>query len=856
MIVETPSDREYACFFCGKGKSKTLMALCPQCGKSLDVSRLFEGGKIADYKLSRYINRGFYGATYYSENRIGKPFAVKIIPRLLYAEYEKSFEEEILKYRQLGSHPNIAELIDAGESELKSNGSIMPIFFIVTEWIEGGQNLSSFIDRSEFSISEMYGAILDIASGVSRFENKNLWHNDLNGDNILVKALSDEELETRKSESRYICKIIDTGSAVFRQSERHKALDDVKFLGVHINAMRQTLLRRPSSYAKEDLFFIDELAKIVARMLDEDPGRAVYTVKTALEEVKALYKRRHNLEREERIELTDPFAYSNANEFPSPIEAYINLLFSNQFPWLAAIISPETQPMLITGPRGSGKTMILQSMRLKTKLSKQSVDETSEQIKQRLSLEKMVGFFVSARIDIGNHCPLTKLPRWANNEEQVNLYFNLLYAYEIINAIVVGMTKSLIDVTDEAERTICEVICDTMQNGIVGSFSGLLSSISVTQNQILRGVYERSISPSIIGPTFLTSVCQQLRNQIPFFTNKNIVFLLDDFSLPKVPMEIQRTLLSIIWNPGGGYSFRVTSHSESMVAQDLKGIMYIPNREYTEINLGASYVSKMDEENKLEQIRNCVDDIFKKRFALNPTYRGKSLEELLGREKGVPIGRRIQELKRDGKLQTLRYSGWDTIIKLCSGDISYIIDVLRRILAENPSRFPVRVEIQNRAIRRYARSELYRLQEYIVTTCNLYEVAANFGKFSRFKLEHEEVGAEKRPAEYLRIEVEIDGLSATAKEAIADLLRNGVFIDGGFSSSGKGLPARRLIFKKLFTPVFPTTYSNRDTWPMSATHFSEFIGDPKKYLKRIMGEDGVPHNKQAEELDNLLWPLQ
>lgn len=856
MIVETPSDRDYACFFCGKGKSKTLSASCPQCGKSLDVSRLFEGKKITDYKLTSYISRGFYGATYYCQNRIGKPFVVKIIPRILYAEYEKNFEEEILKYRQLGSHPNIAELIDAGEWEFILDGIAMPIFFIVTEWIEAGQSLSSFIDRSDFSISEMYGAILDIASGVARFENKNLWHNDLNGENILVKHLSDEELETRKSESRYICKIIDTGSAVFRQSEKHKALDDVKSLGVHINAMRQNLLRRPSSYAKEDLFFLDELAKIVARMLDEDPGRAVYTVKTALDEVKALYKRRYSLEWEDRIELSDPFAYSNANEFPSPIEAYINLLFSNQFPWLAAIVSPETQPMLITGPRGSGKTMILQSMRLKTKLSKQIIGETNDQIRQRLSLEKMVGFFVSARIDIGNHCPLTKLPRWANNEEQVNLYFNLLYAYEIIDAIVVGMTKSLIDVTDEAEQTICDFICDTLQNGIVGSFSGLLSLISVTQNQVLRGVFENSISPSIIGPTFLTSVCQQLRNQIPFFSNKNIVFLLDDFSLPKVPLEIQRTLLPIIWNPGGGYSFRVTSHSESMAAQDLKEIMYVPNREYTEINLGASYVSKIDEEDKLDQIRSCVDDIFKRRFALNPTYSGKSLEELLGRGKGVPIGRRILDLKRQGKLQTLRYSGWDTIINLCSGDISYIIDVLRRILSENPSKFPVGINVQNSAIRRYARSELYRLQEYNVRTCNPYEVAANFGKFSRFKLEHEEVGAEKRPAEYLRIEVEIDGLSVIAKDAIADLLRNGVFIDGGFSSSSKGLPARRLIFKKLFTPVFPTTYSNRDTWPMSAKHFAEFIDNPKRYLKKIMGEDGVPHDRQAEELDNLLWPLE
>ncbi|RIL08439.1 MAG: hypothetical protein DCC75_08895, partial [Proteobacteria bacterium] len=116
------------------------------------------------------------------------------------------------------------------------------------------------------------------------------------------------------------------------------------------------------------------------------------------------------------------------------------------------------------------------------------------------------------------------------------------------------------------------------------------------------------------------------------------------------------------------------------------------------------------------------------------------------------------------------------------------------------------------------------------------------------------VGKDKRPAEYLRIEVEIDGLSSKAKEAMADLLRYGVFIDGGFSNSGKGTPARRLIFKKLFTPVFPTTYTSRDTWPMTAAHFTEFVTDPKKYVKGVMSAHGLPPEEQQLEIETLMLP--
>lgn len=130
MVVERPSDRDYACFFCGKGKSKNILDACSQCGKPLDVGQMFEGQKV-DYSLIHYEGRGFYGATYKAENRIGKPYAVKITPQILYSQYEKNFEEEIKKYRQVGSHPNVAELIDAGNSEVRADSTVLPIYYVV-----------------------------------------------------------------------------------------------------------------------------------------------------------------------------------------------------------------------------------------------------------------------------------------------------------------------------------------------------------------------------------------------------------------------------------------------------------------------------------------------------------------------------------------------------------------------------------------------------------------------------------------------------------------------------------------------------------------------------------------------------
>ena len=164
--------------------------------------------------------------------------------------------------------------------------------------------------------------------------------------------------------------------------------DDVKFLGLHISEMQRNLQARAAELTKEDRYFLNELGKVVAHILDEDPARSVNKVQTALEEVKTLYARKPLLGEDEAIELSDPFAYLNANDFPT--EQYTNLLFSDQFPWLKSIVSPEVQPVLITGPRGSGKTIILKSMRLKTRLNKQFGSETTEEIAARAEVYPVV----------------------------------------------------------------------------------------------------------------------------------------------------------------------------------------------------------------------------------------------------------------------------------------------------------------------------------------------------------------------------------------------------------------------------------------------------------------------------------
>ena len=118
MPIERPSDRTYLCFFCCEGSSKSLRDNCPGCNNPLDIGAELVGSHVDSYILEQDIGRGHSGSTFRATNRIGKPFALKLIPALHYLKLGKSFDEEIQRYKLLGSHPNIADLIDAGTVEI------------------------------------------------------------------------------------------------------------------------------------------------------------------------------------------------------------------------------------------------------------------------------------------------------------------------------------------------------------------------------------------------------------------------------------------------------------------------------------------------------------------------------------------------------------------------------------------------------------------------------------------------------------------------------------------------------------------------------------------------------------------
>ncbi len=816
----------------------------------MDIGPLLEGQTVDIYTLKKSVDRGHYGAVFRAINRIGKSFALKLVPVRLYEQVDKSFESEISRYHKLGQHPHIATLEDAGSISLKLLEEELNFYFIVMEWVEG-ITLTEFIKNKPQTASEIISVIFDVTAGLERFEDKNLWHNDLNSDNILVRQLDPTEIRTRKISSPYICKIVDIGSAVFRGEKHEDRLSDLQFLASHMNELKIVALAEGPQSTREEQFILDGVSTLVSRLFDENQARSIDTATTLMAELTSLFESRLLLANNEVVELDDPFGYLNANDFPN--DGYINYLFSGSIPWIGSIASPESQGTLITGPRGCGKTIILRSMRLSTRILPHFDGEKLGSIQSRFNRDEYLAFFVSARIDIGNHCSLKKLPPWAQSEELTVYYFILLFVTEVLHAIEYGQVRNIWNLDPISEWELCDYVSTSLGLVRSGGISALATQVKRQQNILVLNQISEPPSGSLLNSNFFTGLVAKLHALSNLFERKNIVFLLDDFSSPKVPVKVQRTLLPLIWNSGGNYSFRVSAHSESVVTEDLRGNHYKLNREFREINLGRSYLEAIALSSSEETVTDFVDDIFARRFAFSKSYKGRDLKELLGEDNGGPIAERLRELSEKQNARHFRYCGRNTVMKLCSGDISYLIDMLGQMLRLS-NEGQISVNTQHRVIRQYAWRELYRLRDATTSGgVDLYQIALIFGKFSRFKLLERRPGKQKRdkPKEYLKIEIEMDDISNGTSEAIVELLQSGVFIDGGFSNSGKGSPARKLWFRKIFTPAFPTTYNSANTLPMTAKSFEAFVVEPDKFLRTRVAEGGVGPSDQSSFIDQL-----
>jgi serine/threonine-protein kinase len=141
----------------------------------------FIGRRVGRYEIARRIGEGGMGNVYLGVRTedYTSQVAIKVVRRGMDSELVLSrFKDETQFQAALGKHPNIAQMVDAGETE-----EGLPYF--VMQYVDG-QRIDHWCDRNRLSVRRRLELFRDVCAAVQFAHQNTVLHRDLKPSNILV----------------------------------------------------------------------------------------------------------------------------------------------------------------------------------------------------------------------------------------------------------------------------------------------------------------------------------------------------------------------------------------------------------------------------------------------------------------------------------------------------------------------------------------------------------------------------------------------------------------------------------------------------------------------------------------------
>jgi hypothetical protein len=825
------STKQFGCFFCD-GKSFTYDGNCSGCGGPIDVSTSLLSITIGEYRPNKILGRGFYGWTLQVEDQL-QTFAMKVVPQ--HRLIRKVPDAEPRNLVACSPHPNIASFIRFFSSVVEANGKTVPVSCMVFEYIENARPLRRIIDDDKpLSRSDVVCILSGVAHALTRMHSRGLWHYDLHDDNVLVRNVAPDE----GLSERFQTKLIDFGSCRPKKPEFPEGgmRGDYFYLSKHIYALVSRFERSQlRALAPADRTFAAKLRQLAHRVADPnvsrrdlDPASIAVGINAALTECSAGHQLPtfEEMSAAMQVSLRDPLDKTNAlNLEPQDVA----LLFTDTLGWQALIKKTET--VIVVGPRGCGKTMLLRYLSIASQARPRRDERTADDVRRRLDQSDYVGFLVS--------CAELRTPflrSWYKKLEQNDRsqaedfcreFINTHFVLEVARVIVWLKREGLTTIDNEELEPLLTTIAalanvSSADRG-TNSFSSIEGAVEYLERRSIHLSNPESpdgyVPSGLSGDDVLLRISTSLK-AVRFFASKEPWFLLDDYSVTVFNTFVQKAYNPVIFRMSSQGRIKLSSEGEGPILSDTFGRQYKEGRELTKLNLGEIYFRASEEEG-----RKFFESILQARFNATGIGSVDKLKQLLGEhEHQGGFGKYIRSQARPGDA---RFYGFALLCSLCSGDVSFIIELFRSVVGtEWSADRPIEMMSQDRLTKQFAQRQLADLRSTADTGPKLYNLANHLGGVLRaYLLESKDPN---RVDERLRIVVEgNEELSQEAQEMQDALFRHSILISGGSCKSRRGQPARQLFFRRLFAPCFPFSPTRSGSIELSFQRYEGFLLEPK-----------------------------
>jgi len=782
-------------------------------------------GQSGDYIIKEHRGSGANAHVFraYSEE-LTHNIAVKIIP----SQNIKStnWKQEFQQANMLS--PQVAVSFRGVDNWIDSKHDIDCVV-LISDYING-PNLEEYIreNKNNISVNFIIDFLKAIFSLFDEMDERPFQHGDLHSGNILV-----EDQSSLLMGPDYAFKVTDFGTSSASGNVSEK--DDFEQLAFILKDLLENVDYQGALPVEKFTFNILNDHFLARHLVETDTTRDPYARRPQklferLNEIDAEFAKR---QRQKAVKtLTDPFEFLSCEQIGDS-HSLLKSLYSERFLGLSNIGTRDN--LVLTGPRGCGKSTVFRSLSLQHRLI--IGEDNPEDL-------KYIGIYYRCD-DL-----YFTFPRYRNPERQEAINIPLHFAtstllsellYSIKEWALKFHENEFIKKEEKASKRIWEIL-DLSRSHEPGIDSFKALSARLQKERIRSAKKQRFVNDPkhpfgyYFGPDILIKVCDKLIEMLPFLEERPIFFFIDDYSSPKITIELQQNLNRLFMQRTSSCFFKLSTESPvSYSRSDIDTKVYVEGREFSLMNLGAIYIHA----DQTEKLR-FIEDIFDRRLNAIENYPVSGINSLLSAYSGPKNFNEVARKIRSGA--RIEIWGKESLCHLCSGDIHHIIDLVKQMvnrvggtagLSQIETSPKISPKHQTASIREQSGNFLKGLRilqngPHLVEVVSAFGIVANaYLKFRNSKnLKTNPPWQAHRIEPYEQLEI-----SNEAQEIYDELLRYSVFIEDVRGKSRRGKPVPRLYLRRLLIPHFNLTFSTRDSIGLETSEIEELLLRPKEFEK-------------------------
>lgn len=580
----------YCCFVCPTRDyaEKSLEDTCPLCGNKYGFPIYDAPLRIGDYRVINAIARGFYAATYVAEyGALGEKVVLRVTPKAIYQFFGKDFEAECRLHHEISQNSeHIVPIRNMLNSQVSFGSLNIDCHIAVLDFIDG-RTLQTYLDAGQLQARTVAQIGIDLFRIIAELEDRNVYHNDLSGENIIIKQLGDSR-RAEALDDTIRALVVDLASVADGSisNEEQPRLGDVHWVAQHLSTLAKHLLYDPDQASDLDYrlaSLLEERASLLRPQVTSQrrPSTAecIDDIKDVFQQVLAPWQEQLKLRR-----FDDAYNAQTLEPWFVPL-----LIVDPEEQWRARMSAPG--PQVIIGMRGCGKTMLLRSIQFHARATKEE-NEVVADVLTRLRQDRFVGLFVSCtRLLDYVGTPMKEL-----NQPYPRLIVSFgLEALRAVRHLREIAPDSIIPYCHrELGKAIGDCLSESARLVDVSSEYELERVLIEIQVSLAQGrtSYTLHSHPSIAFPHLAHAItkCSSIWN------GHSVLFLLDDVSTRYIHTQQIRELLSKLLFQHPQCAFKLTTE-----AQTLEMILRSPGeiekarlgRDYDVFDLGAEVYEKV-----------------------------------------------------------------------------------------------------------------------------------------------------------------------------------------------------------------------------------------------------------------------